>query len=865
MAFKKSKRDQGAPENPIELFRSLPRREYPTEMPHQRAIIEAYVSEAQGKPDVALQLPTGSGKTLVGLLIAEWRRRKNKERVVFLCPTKQLVNQAAEQAANKYGLDVVSFTGSKRNYSQSDVAEYRQGQKVAITTYSSLFNTNPFFNDADVIIIDDAHAAENYVGKLWSIELTTDEKDHRSLHSAISNILKPYIGSLDFSILNGDTRALSDASWVDKIPTPTFNVIKDELISVIDEHAEDAGVNFEWSILRSHLDACHLYISYKGILLRPIIPPTWSLPAFENATQRIYMSATLGEGGDLERLTGREEIHRLPAPEGFDLQAVGRRFFMFPGMSMDPENSDELRLQLMERAGRTVILTPSKRVSKSIRRLVEEKLKIDVFTAEDIEESKQDFLKEENAAAVLAGRYDGIDFPKDECRFLCIDDLPKATNAQERFLEMKMGAEVLLNDRIQTRVLQAVGRCTRSLQDYSAIYITGMELQDYLSDPKRRKFLYPEFQAELEFGVEQSMNVDGSDFLENFDLFLENGDDWQDVNEEILTRTKELKKEPFPYMEELSHAVKHEIRYQKAIWKGDFVSACDAAKDVLNELKSSDLRGYRALWFYLSGGAAQLAALSGIERMQVIANEQFANAGKAAKQLTWATKLIVPTDTGSDEETRNNAIGTQVENLERVLLKMGVSQNRNFAKKEKVVLEGLENSDKFEPAQVELGNLLGFHAGNDESDAAPDPWWLCSKQGIVFEDHAGAKDSSVLGAEKARQAAGHPLWLQDNVAAADGKKVVPVLVTPVSKAGIGAFPHLKSVALWPLPEYIEWAKSALAVVRELKATFPGRPDFSWRAEASEKLEANGLTMKALVEKRLECIAHDHLEKDSKKV
>jgi hypothetical protein len=38
-------------------------------------------------------LPTGSGKTLVGLLIGEWLRRKNKERVVFLCPTRQLVNQ----------------------------------------------------------------------------------------------------------------------------------------------------------------------------------------------------------------------------------------------------------------------------------------------------------------------------------------------------------------------------------------------------------------------------------------------------------------------------------------------------------------------------------------------------------------------------------------------------------------------------------------------------------------------------------------------------------------------------------------------------------------------------------------------------
>ena len=34
-------------------------------------------------PDVALQLPTGNGKTFVGLFIAEWRRRKNEERIVY--------------------------------------------------------------------------------------------------------------------------------------------------------------------------------------------------------------------------------------------------------------------------------------------------------------------------------------------------------------------------------------------------------------------------------------------------------------------------------------------------------------------------------------------------------------------------------------------------------------------------------------------------------------------------------------------------------------------------------------------------------------------------------------------------------------
>ena len=71
MAFKKATPVAPVPDNLEQLFRSLPRRRIPDVMPHQKDIMSAYMSEAKDMPDVALQLPTGSGKTLVGLLIAE--------------------------------------------------------------------------------------------------------------------------------------------------------------------------------------------------------------------------------------------------------------------------------------------------------------------------------------------------------------------------------------------------------------------------------------------------------------------------------------------------------------------------------------------------------------------------------------------------------------------------------------------------------------------------------------------------------------------------------------------------------------------------------------------------------------------------
>jgi hypothetical protein len=59
---------------------------------------------------VAIELPTGAGKALVGCLIAEWRRRKYEETVAYVAPTRQLAQQAAAKAG-LYGIPEVDLTG----------------------------------------------------------------------------------------------------------------------------------------------------------------------------------------------------------------------------------------------------------------------------------------------------------------------------------------------------------------------------------------------------------------------------------------------------------------------------------------------------------------------------------------------------------------------------------------------------------------------------------------------------------------------------------------------------------------------------------------------------------------------------------
>ena len=140
--------------------------------------------------DVALELPTGSGKTLVGLLIAEWRRRTKRERCVLLCPTKQLVHQVVEQAKEKYGINALDFSGSKHQYPEADKTAFNNCESIGVATYSALFNTNPFFSDVHTLIFDDAHAAENYVSSFWSLEVRRYQDE--TTFDTIWQIIAPY-------------------------------------------------------------------------------------------------------------------------------------------------------------------------------------------------------------------------------------------------------------------------------------------------------------------------------------------------------------------------------------------------------------------------------------------------------------------------------------------------------------------------------------------------------------------------------------------------------------------------------------------------------------------------------------------------
>ena len=348
--------------------------------------------------------------------------------------------------------------------------------------------------------------------------------------------------------------------------------------------------------------------------------------------------------------------------------------------------------------------------------------------------------------------------------------------------------------------------------------------------------------------MEQSKNASANDIIENFETFLANDEEWENVNQQIVTARKQAVQKVFPAMDDLSRVVKHEIDFQTHLWQADYESAMEAAERVLGGLDAPELKGYRAMWHYLAGSAAWLGSHSGVSSLAAKARTQFDYAKAATRGIPWLVQLARYQSPDKKEAAEDTALMAQIENVEGILAQLGTVHDRSFTKREKEILEGLESEDNFEQAHKLLGEIVGFDVGKVEEEGSPDPWWIVKDVCFVFEDHAGAKPSSSIDVKKARQVSSHPDWMRANVTASEQARILPVLVTPVKKVHSKAVAHLGGVALWSVDDFKKWAQTALATLRELRKTFVEPGDLGWREKAAELFQGNNLSARPLFEK-----------------
>ena len=91
------------------------------------------------------------------------------------------------EIASYLGIPTCVFEGPGASWSRRDLRKYQRGENIAIMNYWAYFNLNPTLAPAEILILDDAHLAENAISDLFSIRITTSNTG--DLYTAIVNLV----------------------------------------------------------------------------------------------------------------------------------------------------------------------------------------------------------------------------------------------------------------------------------------------------------------------------------------------------------------------------------------------------------------------------------------------------------------------------------------------------------------------------------------------------------------------------------------------------------------------------------------------------------------------------------------------------
>ena len=854
MAFKIRKREVFSYSSPQDMYQDNKLKKIMGPLDYQTAMLDLYIKNME-KRTVALELPTGSGKTLVGLLIGEYRRRKNKEKILFLCPTNQLVHQVVEQANLKYGLKAIAFCGKQKDYSPKDKSSFLMSEALGVTTYSSFFALNSFFKDVDVLIMDDVHSCEDYIISNWTIQIDSET----TIFTEIAELLKNCISEVDYKYLLEEEYLPDVASWCNMLPMPLALNKLDELQLILQHGIESGTSNFyAYSRISENLQECNIYIANRKILIRPWIAPTMSFKAFADAKQRILMSATLGRSGELERITGIEKICRLPIVNDWDKKGLGRKFFTFPDLSLGEDEQGEVVMALQNLCKKSVFLVPDSQSAKAIKGFYTEHISsAKIFEAKDIEESKQSFVDCPEGTAILANRFDGIDFSDDASRLLFIWNLPKTTNLQERFLITRMGASKLYAERIRTRIIQAVGRCSRNPSDFSIVCVIGDSIQNNLTRQEKIKQFPPELRAEIQFGLENSVDYSTvKDVIEQARDFLDRNENWQEAEEYIV----DLRNDYWDEIDEVEKQVNDklqksavlELKFQYSLWKKDYKAAFGFACDIIGVLNAPVLSGYKCFWNYMAGCMAFYLFQQGQSEYRTSGIQYLEEALKENISIRWLSGLSEKLFCAENKDIEENDFFFDcVERLENVFTLLPTAQK--LEKRIKKILDDLNSLDGkvFERGHKELGELLGYISHNPSSTGAPDPYWIINENNVVvsedkiYEEKEQIKSIPISDVSEAGR---HCVWiLEHEKRILKDANIYTVLITNSTCIEDDARIYADNLYYVYRKDYVSWAVKALTVIRRVWNTYTDGGEMAWREAVHEEFMKESVTPKDYLE------------------
>ncbi len=704
--------------------------------PAQDYVLQSYGREFVDKKDVAVELPTGAGKTLIALLIAEASRQEGKK-VAILSANKTLARQM-EQEAQSLKIPVVLMEGRGSTIPAADKRAYQRARSIAVMNYWVYFNQNPIIDPADLLIMDDAHLAEHCLHSLYSVEI--DRYSHE-------NLFKTLIAELQGRF--SGYAVLADA-LADNVPE-SFTSFTSELLAFLDQGEvvdrfreivdaspdlqNDTDLNFRWSRLRDKLLEANIYMSQNAIWIRPYIYPITANPHYEQTQQCLYMCATIGDTSDLSRRLGTKPIEKIPVPPEYMKKTSGRRLVIMGTMEEElPQRFTAILAAALRIHPKSVWLCSSKAEALAYQVLISEWLNTHGFVGHPtwlltpLGEEIDEFKKAAKGHLFVAGRFDGMDFRADECRIVVLTTLPRATDLQEAFIVTYLRDASFMKKRLNQRIVQALGRCNRSDDDYGLYILADQRFATYFSPESSREGLPRNIIAEIDM-AQDSAEDDLKNVVREVRQFLNKNFDQYD--EKMHASLRNVPDQTLSTTIAPDTSSKEVLGWTALFAYNNYYIAADRFEECWSAFRDSPLLALGAFHGWLWAKALYLQSLQGepsakensLRVLEEVIQKGGGQSGwfnRMRASLNRARQVADPLRDITPHEYANELLNAFDSHLE----KLGTWGDKfeQWCRKLTTQLES-DSHNEYQEGLEKLGKLLGYQATRPKNSSAPDGLW----------------------------------------------------------------------------------------------------------------------------------------------
>ena len=505
--------------------------------PAEEECLNLYYNEFKNKSKIGIKLPTGAGKTLIGLLILKaWL---DDGKVVAIITWTNTLAQRIEQECRELKINSVRIWGKYSNIPDPQRERkkflYSDGEAIGIFTYATYLESD-IGTIPDVLIIDDADLFIDQFIHYFQFSFRRDEFEdiYNDILNKFDEAYYPNVSSFKIQ-KNQFNTSVELIHFIHA--KPLIRRIKDYFSPIIQSLNKFHPTRIGYEKNESRLDLFLMFISNHDITLQPFIFFLNNFNRIISVNQIILMSATLYSLGILQKNFGNYIDDFYIITEN-DLQnqpnTMGKRI-IFPidecDIMRNTGNGLKAIQEIVNQFNRILILSYSKPQALTILNFLQGK-GVKAILYKNLDE--ENIFKEDHSVncLIVANRYNGLDFTSRICNTCIITNLPQIVTSQDSFYLNVLKDVNEVQERTANRIIQGVGRCNRELNDQSIYFILDDTMKAEMTQRKLLRFFPKQIISELrlgfmesDYGRLQDAIMTGKKFLDNkydnFDLEIE--------------------------------------------------------------------------------------------------------------------------------------------------------------------------------------------------------------------------------------------------------------------------------------------------------------------------------------------------------